>query len=1158
LSIPKEAIENPTTHSLVAYTTNSWESPLATLRLVGPASEAGARLLHGANPGQINPELVEQADVVVIQRDFPRHVDETAQVITRARAGGKPVLFDLDDLLLELPEDNPDRLSHYYSEALFPMFDAICQADAVTTSTPTLASYLLPYNPRVLLLPNYLNDHLWTLSSPHKRDANSAVVVGYMGGPSHLPDLLAVTSALINIARRYGERVLIRFLGAEPPPELQRLPNVAWVPAKTYHYAVFAADFVRQDYDIAFAPLKDNLFNRCKSHIKFLEYSAAGIPGVYSNLETYNGVVRTGQNGYLADGLDEWEEYLSRLVEDPDLRYEIAYQAQETVRRDWLLSEHAQVFQQAWFGGQPQEPTRVKKPSPQIDLALNLSAQVQSWQTQLQVTNQRLEVRVEELNQTQLNLQRQLGEKDDTIEWLNHLLYAANRRIQDIENSHSWKFTQRVLKARRWLIPEGSRRETIFHLGLRLLIKPSQAAPNPNEGNPPLVKLPSAVTENKPEATPSISTITPALGIERIPAQAMFDGPGKFAVIVLPVMGWGTRTQRPQQIVRRFAAEGYRVFYVQTTFTRGDSAQIHQVQDYVFEVMLPAPGPVNIYQDSMDAASVQTFQQAWNTLRQDFNIFDAVCMVDLPFWTPLALGLRQAFGWKIVYDCMDTHKGFSTNSPQMLEQEDELTLKSDLVLATSSLLFSEKSRQNPNCLRLPNGADFDHFHFPPIELPPGLKLPGRPLIGYYGAIADWFDTGQVSSLALARPDWDFVLIGSTLFADLSPIKSLANVKLLGEIPYADLPQFLHAFDVAIIPFKQMPLTQATNPVKLFEYLSAGKPTVATDLSELHAYQDYIYLASTPQEWVDAIEACLAEDFPQLVQKRTDFARQNTWQRRFEQLEPRLVSLFPRASIIILTYNNLDFSRYCLESIFQKTTYPNYEVIVVDNASIDGTPDYLKSMAAAHPNLKLILNSTNAGFARGNNQGAALATGDILVFLNNDTIVTRDWLSGLVRHVQDPTIGMVGPVTNFSGNESRIPVTYHSIDEMDEFAYAYVRAHPNQTLEMRTLAFYCVAMRRSIFEEIGPLDEIFGIGMFEDDDYALRLKNKGYRVVCAEDVFVHHWGRSSFSKLDQQKYQALFDENRQKFEQKWNITWTPHQYRQAETTSNHKEQNASDA
>jgi len=310
-----------TIHSLVAYTTNSWESPLATLRLVGPASEAGLRLLRGSEMQQIDLEQVNQADLVVVQRDFPRRVEAYAQVVNRAHSEGKPVLFDLDDLLLELPDGNPDRASHYYNEALFPMLDAICQADAITTSTPPLASYLARFNPRVFLLPNYLNDRLWRLRAPHRAGPHTAIVLGYMGGGSHLPDLQAVAPALFNIARRYSERVLLHFLGAEPPPELLRLPNVAWTPAKTYDYAAFAADFVQHDYDVFFAPLKDNLFNRCKSPIKFLEYSAAGVPGVYSNLETYNSVVRHGENGFLAANLDEWEEYRMRVTDWEVNRY---------------------------------------------------------------------------------------------------------------------------------------------------------------------------------------------------------------------------------------------------------------------------------------------------------------------------------------------------------------------------------------------------------------------------------------------------------------------------------------------------------------------------------------------------------------------------------------------------------------------------------------------------------------------------------------------------------------------------------------------------------------------------------------------------------------------------------------------------------------------
>lgn len=251
---------------------------------------------------------------------------------------------------------------------------------------------------------------------------------------------------------------------------------------------------------------------------------------------------------------------------------------------------------------------------------------------------------------------------------------------------------------------------------------------------------------------------------------------------------------------------------------------------------------------------------------------------------------------------------------------------------------------------------------------------------------------------------------------------------------------------------------------------------------------------------------------------------------------------PTASIIILTYNNLEYTRLCLESIYAKTEAPDFEVILVDNASTDGTPAYLKAFAAEKSNVKLILNQENAGFPRGNNQGLAIAEGQYLVLLNNDTVVTHAWLSGLIHHLQDPTVGMVGPVTNSSGNETRIAVDYQDLDDMPAFAREYTQAHRGQSFEISMLPFHCVALRREIFDKIGPLDERFNLGMFEDDDYAIRLHEQGLRLVCAEDVFIHHWGSASFSSLGQTAYRRLFEENRQKFEQKWGRPWQPHLYR----------------
>ncbi|MFN2197129.1 MAG: glycosyltransferase [Anaerolineales bacterium] len=247
----------------------------------------------------------------------------------------------------------------------------------------------------------------------------------------------------------------------------------------------------------------------------------------------------------------------------------------------------------------------------------------------------------------------------------------------------------------------------------------------------------------------------------------------------------------------------------------------------------------------------------------------------------------------------------------------------------------------------------------------------------------------------------------------------------------------------------------------------------------------------------------------------------------------------RASLILLTYNSLNYTRQCLESIYTKTIYPEFEVIVVDNASTDGTPEFLEAASVEYENFKIQLNDHNEGFARGNNQGVQLADGEYLVFLNNDTIVTEGWLTALLGHLDNPQIGMVGPVTNSSSNETRILVGYDQIEDMERFAQEYTRAHAGEHFEIRVLPFLCVALRREVFDEIGPLDEQFGLGMFEDDDYCQRLREKNYQIVCAEDVFIHHWGGGSFHKMDPQAYWQLFWENRTKFEQKWDITWQPH-------------------
>lgn len=253
--------------------------------------------------------------------------------------------------------------------------------------------------------------------------------------------------------------------------------------------------------------------------------------------------------------------------------------------------------------------------------------------------------------------------------------------------------------------------------------------------------------------------------------------------------------------------------------------------------------------------------------------------------------------------------------------------------------------------------------------------------------------------------------------------------------------------------------------------------------------------------------------------------------------------FPKISILILTFNNIIISKICLRSIYCNTTYPNFEVIVVDNASTDETPAWLKTYSRTHPNLKLILNSENIGFAGGNNQAAREATGEYLIFLNNDTVITQGWIERLLAQFQsDPGIGLVGPVTNATGNEALVPISYTTPSEMETFAHDRAISMSMLSFDIRMLAFYCVMARKDQYKSSGGLDERYSVGMFEDDDLAVRYHQKGLRVVCAEDVFIHHFQGASFGKLENEKYQEIFEENRKKYEEKWGRVWEPYQLR----------------
>ena len=323
------------------------EEALGYLRLIGPLRHAGISIINGIEDDQVLAGKISEGEIVIFQRDFPILIDEFRKVLDTAREEGKAVVFDLDDLLFCLPKNHP--AAQHYASSLLPMFRAMTEVDLISVSTPKLRDVLGEYNDHIVVLPNFLDDALWQFRPPvFKKFKNEPLTIGYMGGLSHKADLEYIAPVIRDLIYRYPRKVNFHFWGIEPPEEVSSLDQVSYT--RNYHpsYKDFASFFQNQSADIFLAPLEDNLFNRCKSPIKFFEYSALGAPGVFSNLETYQEVVIHGKNGLTASTLEDWSTCLVQLIENDELRFQLANNAQATIRESWLLSKNSMRWQDTY------------------------------------------------------------------------------------------------------------------------------------------------------------------------------------------------------------------------------------------------------------------------------------------------------------------------------------------------------------------------------------------------------------------------------------------------------------------------------------------------------------------------------------------------------------------------------------------------------------------------------------------------------------------------------------------------------------------------------------------------------------------------------------------------------------------------------------------
>ena len=486
---------------IAAYTSDLWEHVCPTIRILQPLTAAGMEIFRGNDwhDGQVRiyPNLVDQADLVLLQRDFPKHVEAYENVTTYAHRLGKPVVYEIDDILIELDSNHPDLV--HYLESRPSVLRAILESDAVTTSSHQLADYIREFNQNVFVLQNYLVDSFWQTgeSSPAAEPAGP-VRIGYMGGHSHRPDFDMVEPVIAKILDRYGKQVELQFWGIRPGEDILARNNVFWTHPYLVSYDEFARYFLQQKCSIFIAPLQNNLFNRCKSGLKYLEYSLLGVPGVYSAIPPYRDMITPGLDGFLADQPGDWEAQLSALIESPELRKTVGAAAQKNVQSNWMLSQNAYRWQDAYqqiIRTYPQnrnttvENTHrafVKTQRWYIDLAKNdaiyhsemtrrmnlLEEQVGGSKKRLAAATSELEtalilrrtqgIKLERQAENIIEMERQIASLQKQAAEKSLEMVQITAQVSDVQTSFAWRVSQMMYRGRLRLAPPGSLRERLY------------------------------------------------------------------------------------------------------------------------------------------------------------------------------------------------------------------------------------------------------------------------------------------------------------------------------------------------------------------------------------------------------------------------------------------------------------------------------------------------------------------------------------------------------------------------------------------------------------------------------------------------------------------------------------------------------------------------
>lgn len=378
----------------------------------------------------------------------------------------------------------------------------------------------------------------------------------------------------------------------------------------------------------------------------------------------------------------------------------------------------------------------------------------------------------------------------------------------------------------------------------------------------------------------------------------------RFSIVCVSRQDWDADlpTNR-QQIMRRAAERGHRILFVESGGHLGrhlwrlvSGPRRGSVARRLFRSEEPSEA-ITVEKALTVAPWGQRFPLAnrINSRITAIRIRHAAKALERPkilwLYDPTAFELVGRVGEDMtVYDCVDDYAeqvGPDERRRRFVAVADgEAAARSQVVFATTPELYERQLARNPETHLVRNGADYAHFATTNGAAPDLRALPG-PIVGFAGNLtAEKVDFELVEAVARLRPGWSVVLVGpvaENARRELERLSRIPNVHALGFRAYGELPAYVSAFSVGLIPYRANDYTRNCSPLKVFEYLAAGKAVVASGVPELGGMEPEVTLTKSPEEFVAAVEAALADESPAAIDRRRELARSNTWETRTERL-----------------------------------------------------------------------------------------------------------------------------------------------------------------------------------------------------------------------------------------------------------------------------------